>query len=62
MLTVSPGKHFFRHVGTEPPLPGYYQHFFYFIFSGGGGEGGKYERLSCNSGAVCCFKVWMSLY
>ena len=22
-----PGKQFFSHVGTEPPLPGYYQYF-----------------------------------
>ena len=28
------GKQFFNHVGTEPPLPGYYQYFFFF----GGGE------------------------
>ena len=29
-----PGKQFFSHVGTEPPLPGYYQYF-----------GGKYVLL-----------------
>ena len=29
-----PGKQFFSHVGMEPPLPGYYQ---YFFFWGGGG-------------------------
>ena len=24
---LRPGKQFFSHVGTEPPLPGYYQYF-----------------------------------
>ena len=24
---VDPSKQFFSHVGTEPPLPGYYQYF-----------------------------------
>ena len=28
----------------------------------GGGGGGKYERLSCNKGDECCFKVWMLFY
>ena len=38
---LRPGKQFFSHVGTEPPLPGYYQYFF-----GGGGMGvGKYTLL-----------------
>ena len=26
--TFRPSQHFFSHVGTEPPLPGYYQYFF----------------------------------
>ena len=25
--SLRPGKQFFSHVGTEPPLPGYYQYF-----------------------------------
>ena len=32
------GKQFISHIGTEPPLPGYYQYF-------GGGGGGKYVLL-----------------
>ena len=32
---LCPGKQFFSHVGTEPPLPGYYQYFL----------GGKYALL-----------------
>ena len=38
MLNV-PVNIFFSHVGTEPPLPGYYQYFF------GGRGGGKYVLL-----------------
>ena len=37
-----PGKQFFSHVGTEPPLPGFYHFFFFFFlffFWGGGGGG-----------------------
>ena len=30
-----PGKQYFSHVGTEPPLSGYYQYFFFFFFWGG---------------------------
>ena len=30
---LRPGQQFFSHVGTEPPLPGYYQY-----FVGGGGN------------------------
>ena len=26
-VVAQPGKQFFSHVGTEPPLPGYYQYF-----------------------------------
>ena len=26
---LRPGKQFFSHVGTEPPLPGYYQYFWW---------------------------------
>ena len=25
---LRPSQHFFSHVGTEPPLPGYYQYLF----------------------------------
>ena len=32
---------FFSHVGTEPPLPGYYQYFFFFFFFFFGGGGGS---------------------
>ena len=47
-----PGKQFFSHAGTEPPLPGYYQYLFYFIFlffyfffwGGGGWGGGRWMR------------------
>ena len=40
-----PSKQFFSHVGTEPPLPGYFQYFsFYsFFFFGGGGV-----NMSCS--------------
>ena len=43
MLNV-PVNNFFSHVGTEPPLPVYYQYFFFFFFFFGGG-GGKYVLL-----------------
>ena len=38
-----PGEHLFSHVGTEPPLPGYYQYFFFW------GGGGKYVLLKENT-------------
>ena len=38
-------KQFFSHIGTEPPLPGYYQ---YFFLGGGGGGGGVNVNMSCS--------------
>ena len=33
MSVLRPGKKFFSHVGTKPPLPGYYQYFWGVNFS-----------------------------